>query len=238
MKLIEWLVVVTGITLIIVNGLWSDLFKVDSFTILILFVLSLPFIAQYLRKAKFPGAEFEFKEEINETKKFVQLSVEKAKKDESSGKTKILPFETFELTAVKELLDSDYVLALAALRIEIERKLRLAADFLGLPVKDKLSIFTLIETIKEKNMLSSEQISALRKIFNMCNKAIHGFPISEEEAREIIDLAEELNKTFSLGYSIDFSPNFNYEEQDLTCEWEHCIEWMPPGMMKKGSCCN
>lgn len=227
MKHIEWLIIATGIILIVVHGFWSELFKVDTFTILILFVLSLPFIAQYLRKAKIPGAEFEFKEEISETKKLVQLSVEKAKEDVSSGKTKTLPFETFELSTVRELLDSDHVLALAALRIEIERKLRLVADFLEVPVKDKLSISKLIDVIKEKNMLSSEQITALRKIFNMCNKAIHGFPISEEEAREIIDLAEELNETFSLGYSINFSPNLNYKEQGLICEWEHCIEWMP-----------
>lgn len=61
----------------------------------------------------------------------------------------------------------------------------------------------------------------------MCNKAIHGSLITREEAREIIGLAEELNKTFSVGYSVDFSPNPDYVKHGLICEWEHCIEWMP-----------
>jgi hypothetical protein len=75
--------------------------------------------------------------------------------------------------------------------------------------------------------LSSEQVTALRKIIDMCNKAIHGYDISEDEAREIIHLTEDLNKSFSVGYSIDFSPNENYKKQGLVCEWEHCIEHMP-----------
>ena len=227
MKIVPWLILIIGIALIVVHGFWSDTFKVDSITILILFILSIPFVAQYLRKAKLPGAEFEFKEEIHETQKLVELSIERAKKAESAGEAKFLSFETFKLSSVRELLDADPVLALAALRIEIERKLRSVADFLDVPTRDKLSIPKIIDALRQKELLSFEQISALRKIVNMCNKAIHGFAVSREEAKEIIDLSEELNKTFSIGYSIDFSPNPDYLEHGLICEWEHCIEWMP-----------
>jgi len=227
MKIIQWLIVIIGMILIVVHGFWSSAFKVDGITILILFILSIPFVAQYLRKAKFPGAEFEFKEEIRETQELVKKSVEQAEKAENAGERKILPFETFNLSAVRALLNSDPVLALAALRIEIERKLRSVADFLDLPTRDKLPIPNLIESVSRQEMLSFEQITALRKIVNMCNKAIHGSLISEEEAKEIIDLAEKLNESFSIGYSIDFSPNQDYEKHDLICEWEHCIEWMP-----------
>jgi len=227
MKIIQWLIVIIGIILIVVHGFWSNVFIVDGITILIFFILSIPFVAQYLRKAKFPGAEFEFKEEIRETQKLVKMSVEQAEKAESAGEAKILPFETFNLSVVRGLLDSDPILALAALRIEIEKKLRSAADFLDLSTRDKLSISKLIEGVSRKELLSFEQITALQKIVNMCNKAIHGSLISGEEAKEIIDLAEELNKTFSIGYSIGFSPNLDYEKHGLICEWEHCIEWMP-----------
>ena len=65
MKFMRWLIFITGMMLIVVRGFWSDVFMVDAFTILILFILSIPFIAQYLRKAKFAGAEFEFKDEMN-----------------------------------------------------------------------------------------------------------------------------------------------------------------------------
>jgi hypothetical protein len=227
MKIIQWSLNVIGIGLIISHAFWPNTIKVDGYSILVFFILYIPFIAQYLRKAKLPGAEFEFKDEIQETKKLVKQSVEKAKKDEDAGKAKILPFETFRFFPAKELLNSDPILALAALRIEIEKKLKSAADFFKLPYEEKFSISKTIEALGRKEILSAEQIMALRKIIEMCNKAVHGFSISMEEAKEIIKLAEELNRSFSIGYSIAFTPNPDYERHGLVCEWEHCIEWMP-----------
>jgi hypothetical protein len=223
----HWLILITGIIIILMHGFRPDVFQVDAFAVLILFILSIPIFAPYLKKAKLPGAEFEFKDEIRKTEKLVQLSVEQAEKAESAGEKKILKFETFKLSSVRELLDSDPVLALAALRIEIERKVKLLVDSLSLPIGNGWSISKLIEAVRKQKLLSSEQVTALQKIINMCNKAIHGSLISKTEAREIIDLAEELNRTFSIGYSIDFSPNLDYEKHGLLCEWEHCIEWMP-----------
>ena len=222
----KWLAFLTGVILIIVHGFWSDIFVVDVLTVLILFVISIPFVAQFLRKAKFPGAEFEFKEEIRETEKLVQRSVEEAQRSRSEGK-KFVPFETFKLSSVKELLNSDPVLALAALRIEIERKLRLLANSLDLRVNDNRSLSALTASIRRQELLSSDQVAALQRIISMCNKAVHGYAVSEAEAREIMELAEDLNKTFAVGYSIDLSPNLDYEKYGLLCEWEHCIERSP-----------
>ncbi len=227
MKIMYWVIFAMGTVLIVVHGFWSNTFRVDLISISILFILSIPFVAQFLKKAKFPGAEFEFKEEIRETQKLVELSVEKAKEIESSGKAEVLKFETFKLSGIRELLDSDPVLALAALRIEIERKLKLTANFLHIPIKDKYSISKMLEAFKINEILSSDQINALKKIATMCNEAVHGSLISKEEAAEIVNLAEELNKSFSIGYSIDFSTNANYKQHSLTCEYEHCIELMP-----------
>ncbi len=227
MKSIFWVIFIFGIILIIVHGFFSSVFKVDAFTVLILFILSIPIVAPYLKKAKFPGAEFEFKDEIKETNELVQKSVEQAEKAEDAGEKKILPFETFRLSAVREQLDTDHVLSLAALRIEIEKTLRLATKFLEIPKRNKWSISRIIEVLRKKEVFSSEQISALQKIVNMCNKAIHGFPVSKTDAKKIIDLTEKLNNSFSTGYSIDFSPNEEHEKHGLLCEWEHCIEWLP-----------
>lgn len=223
----HWIILITGILVITIHGFRPDVFQVDALTVLILFILSIPIFAPYLRKAKLLGAEFEFKDEIRETEKLVQLSVEQAEKAEIAGERKILQFETFKLSTARQLLDSDPVLALAALRIEIERKFKLLVDSLGLSIRNEQSMSKLIEAVKKQGLLSSEQVAALQKIVSMCNKAIHGSLISKTEAKDIIDLAEELNRTFSVGYSVDFSPNLDYEKHGLICEWEHCIEWMP-----------
>ncbi len=227
MAIMRWIIFAIGAGLIIVHGFWSNVFKVDLISISILFILSIPFVAQFLRKAKFPGAEFEFKDEIRETQELVELSVEKAKDAEDAGKAKILQFETFKVSSIRELLDSDPVLALAALRIEIERKLKLLADCLEIPNKQRYSISKTLEAIKRKELLSYDQTNALHKIIRMCNEAIHGALISKEEAMEIIDLMEELNRSFSIGYSVNFSANPDYKQHGLACEWEHCIELMP-----------
>ena len=222
MRLYRWIILALGIGLIIVNGFFPDIFKISAFTILVLFILAIPAVAPYLKEAKFPGAKFVFKDEIIKTKTLVQKSVEIAKKQK-----KITPFETFKLSSVREQLEYDYIIALAALRIEIEKKLKIAADFFDIPKKEKRRLSQIIDAMQRIKIMFPEQTSALKKILTMCNKAVHGEPVSKSEANQIIDLADELNKSFSAGYSLDLSPNNDYENQGLFCEWEHCIEWMP-----------
>jgi hypothetical protein len=224
MKNYFWITFIIGIVLIVTHGFFPNTFKIDNYTILILFILSIPYLAQFLKRAKLPGAEFEFKEEIKQTQILVEESIEEASK---TGKKSLLPFETFKLSAARELFNSDHLLALAALRIEIEKTLRLAGDFLNIPVKKKESLSNIIDVLQKEEILFPEQITALKKIVRMCNKAIHGEPISYKEAKRIIDLADNLNKSFSTGYSIKLFPNTDYKKDNLSCEWEHCIELMP-----------
>ena len=229
------LIIITSLVLIIVHGFWNDVFKVDYFTIIILVIMCIPFFSQFLKKAKVAGAEFEFKDEIEDTKKMVKQSIEKSK-SKNNGKSKPLPFETFNMVTAKEIVDSDHILALASLRIEIEKKLRLAAKFFKLS-DNKKTLSEIIDELKQKEILLAEQVYALHKIIDMCNKAIHGYEISKREAKDIVNLAEELNQSFSIGYSISFYPNENFEKQGLLCEWEHCIEFMPlPAKRTNASC--
>jgi hypothetical protein len=229
------LIVITGIALIIIHGFWNDVFRVDYFTVIILVIICIPYFSQFLKRAKVAGAEFEFKDEIESTKKVVKESIEKSK-SRNKGETKPLPFETFNVSTAKEVIDSDHILALASLRIEIEKKLRLAAKFFKLGgTENRLS--ENIDALMCRGILSSEQVSALRKIIDMCNKAVHGYDVSKREAKDIVNLMEELNQSFSIGYSISFCPNENFEKQGLVCEWEHCIEFMPlPSKRTSASC--
>jgi hypothetical protein len=125
MKVMQWIIFIIGITAFVVHGFFPSLFKIDWYSLIVLIILSIPVLAPYLRKAKVPGAEFVFKDEILETKKLVQKSIEQTEKKNQNSPTGInLQFETFKLSAITRLLDSDPTLALAALRIEIERRIR------------------------------------------------------------------------------------------------------------------
>ena len=103
------------------------------------------------------------------------------------------------LDNARKLLDSDPVLALAALRIEIEKSLKTIAKKLDLPSREKQSITAIIINLKSKEIFSHEQVLILRKIIQMCNKAIHGAVISRGEAKEIISLTEKFYRTLEKG---------------------------------------
>jgi hypothetical protein len=228
-KYLEYLLIFFGLCLIVIHGLFPNQFVIDGFSILIFVIISIPVLADFLKKAKIIGAEFEFKDAITATEKLVDLSVKNAAIESKKTDKCLHPpqFEVFDIIPIKELIESDRVLALAALRIEIEKKLRLAANQLGFPQGNAKSTFNFFQFLMKRGSFHTEQIEAIKQILQMCNKAIHGFEVSQEEAEIIIELAEKLNKSFPVGYSINFNPNIDYEKQGFFCEWEHCIEQFP-----------
>ena len=221
----QWIVFGVGLFLIAANGLWQDKFNVDITSIIILFILSIPFVAKYLRKAKIGGTEFEFKDEILETEKLVNKSIDIVSKD-SKG-VSFMHFETFQLKQPRALLNTDPVLSLAALRIEIEKKLRAFAETSKVKYIRKDSLLMIIRKLHRENIIFDEQKESFMKIVDMCNKSIHGYEVSKDDAKNIIELSEKLNRSFAIGYSVDMTPNSHYEKNGLFCEWEHCIENMP-----------
>ncbi len=234
MKVYQCMVGILGVVLMFIQMVWN---KVDSTILILYFLLTIPVIAQYLSKAKIPGAEFEFKKDISKTEELVKISIDKANEEAVYDIDESKYYNVFELSMTKELLKSDPVLAIASLRIEIEKKLKSTIKFLNLNVKDNASLNLVIEELLNKGILNNEQVSALKIIIKMCNKVIHGYSISREDAERIVKLTDELNNTFSIGYSIDFMPNKNYKEQNLLCEWEHCIEHMGFTDQSKGISC-
>jgi hypothetical protein len=189
MKIIHYLHWLVGIILIFLHGFSPDQFIIDNFIILIYFISSIPFIAQFLKEVNILGANFKFQEEIREVGKLINLSGTAKVKTEVKASLNVVKSKA--LDNARKLLDSDPVLALAALRIEIEKKLKTIAKKLDLPIKEKQSITAIIANLKSKEIFTHEQVLILRKIIQMCNKAIHGALISKGEAKEIISLTEK-----------------------------------------------
>lgn len=228
MKIMQWTAFFFIVIILIVRGIWPDFFVLDRFSIGLLFLLSIPLLAPYLKKAKWFGAEFVFKDEIRKLDVMVQKSEQQAKEAKEKGKAPIGIFETFSTQNSLNLIDSDPNLSLAALRIEIERVLTKALNKLfGIHKDRKVGNRFYISKLLEEEVISDEQGKALNAIVDICNKAVHGAQVSKEEARDIIFLTERLNKSFSVGYSINFDANKDYKQQSLLCEWEHCIEHLP-----------
>lgn len=222
----QWLAFIVIILIVFVHGFWPAAFLLDKFSMGLLFLLAIPLLSPFLKKAKWFGAEFNFKEDIKRATKLVEKSEARAKEiSVKQGKT-VSEFKTFRTETARQLLSSDPNLALAALRIEIERVITAAATKVDADYRPR-SLRDSINTLSQSLLFSEEQQEALQTICSSANKAVHGADVSRAEAEEIIGLAERLDSSFSLGYSINFQPNKDYAKQGLTCAWEHCIELSP-----------
>ena len=199
MRIIHYLHWLIGIILIFLHGFFPNQFNIDNSILLIYFISSIPFIAQFLKEANLLGAKFIFKEEIRKTGKLINVSGTSRIKTNVSGSLTVVKSKELDLDNVKKLLDSDPALALAALRIEIEKNLKSIAGKLDLPMKEKRSITEIIVNLKRKEIFSHGQVLVLRNIIQMCNKAIHGVSISKGEAKEIVSLTEKFYRTLEKG---------------------------------------
>jgi len=133
------------------------------------------------------------------------------------------------------MADYDPNVALAGLRIELERAVRRTFAVLY-PEDDARSLTKMIRTLQERNRIDAEQADLALAIIRVGNRAAHGQIITPDEAREVFEWADTLNSSFGVGYSLNFAPNLDFEEQGLVCEFEHCIENMPLRRESEDAC--
>jgi hypothetical protein len=129
------------------------------------------------------------------------------------------------------LLEEDPILAVAGLGIEMERALwgtakRLAKERDEKPRFGK-SLRSAIEYLQRTHVVDKNQAVLLKQLVELRDLAVHGREIGKDDAKRFFSIVEELNDSVSLGFSPDFAPNERWEEQGLTCKYEHCIEHMP-----------
>jgi hypothetical protein len=66
----------------------------------------------------------------------------------------------------------------------------------------------LLQRLLDHGAITREQAELSRKILSICNKAIHGQPVSEQEAQEVIDAAAVLARYFLSWLSWGFDDNW------------------------------
>ncbi|WP_156652627.1 hypothetical protein [Methylobacterium sp. Leaf86] len=91
------------------------------------------------------------------------------------------------------LISQDPVLALAKLRIDLEREVRRAASENGMNLdSQKISLRTLIGVLSSKKVIDTRIVTALEDIIKVCNSAIHGAGVTAEIASNITDIGTDL----------------------------------------------
>jgi len=183
---ISWIVFSMTLALLVCHVVGWTQITVDSTTLLLLALLLVsPFIEQ-LRKIKVG----EFEAEI------APSEVEKVKSEVSKrlGPGEIQEPITSEVRSVGEdlldLLDKDHILALAKLRIELERaltRLYLSATRTARQ-RRQVGLNRLVSELVRSGILPTQLSEPLREVISLCNRAVHGEYVRPVDARSIVDI--------------------------------------------------
>jgi hypothetical protein len=91
------------------------------------------------------------------------------------------------------LMNQDPALALAKLRIDLERELRrIAYEHLNLTGHRVGTMVRLIGLLEKADVIDAVVVNTLREILPACNLAIHGGSITPDVAMSVLDVGEDL----------------------------------------------
>lgn len=108
----------------------------------------------------------------------------------------------------RSMAETDPVLALAGLRIDLETMMRNVAIGFKLQSSPSGPIPRLLARLRETGAITPDQMHLAQKIFSVCNQAIHGRFVSREEAEEVIKAAEVLFREYLAWLSWGFDDNW------------------------------
>ncbi len=100
--------------------------------------------------------------------------------------------EAVAFTSPRELLKADKALALASLRMELERALRDVAARHELPEREIITVSRLVDLLIERQVLPPFLSEAIREIHRASNQAVHGYETSDTVASEIVENGEQI----------------------------------------------
>jgi len=187
-----WITFIIAIILLISHVLSFQKIVVDNtaITLLIIILLS-PFISA-IKKIKFGDFEAEIHpKEVQKIQKEVDTQMEELSPTELKAMHESAVFEK-----IVDLTNDDPVLALAKLRIEIEKivtKLHALID-LESQMDQHYPLSKMILDLKKNEFLSPKIFSPLREVVTICNRAIHGEDIRKEDAMTIVKTGLNLIK--------------------------------------------
>lgn len=185
-----------------------------------------------IKSAKLPGGvSFDLNEKILEVEALsneVQETVT-AKQEEHKGKPTIPLTEAntrliqlglrpspsgMDMNYYLNIARQDPNLALAGLRIDIDILVRNLAKGIGVLVDERHSLTVhLLKKLLEAGHIYKNQYELAVKVLSVCNQAIHGSPITLEQAQAVIISAEALVDDYiawmSWGFDDNWQPQHN-----------------------------
>jgi len=163
--------------------------KVDNTSIILLLVIFLsPFISA-ITKIKY--GDFEAEIDPNEVQKIKrEVSAQAANSNEPAQNSEI----EATIDSISALVESDPILALAKLRIELEKALNRLFRMTHKEDKSKrlVSPMQLIHVLSSEEILPKDIARTTREVMSICNRAIHGEDIRKQDAESVVESGASL----------------------------------------------
>ncbi len=160
--------------------------NVDLTTTILIIIAALPWLAELIDTAELPGGwKFKFRSTLRETTRKAEeigLAAPTLTKSEENR-------YSFELVGLE-----DPNLALAGLRIEIERRLRSIAESNGVSAQ-MMGLGGLLNALSRQRLLDEQERGIIADLTGLLNGAVHGGKVDNQSASWALDLGKKILKT-------------------------------------------
>lgn len=205
-----WITSSISLILLVCNTFSLAEVKVDTTTLVLLIILLISPFASNLKKIKFGDFEAEITpNEVRKVKEEAEVTL--SEKDEAMN----LPELDKIISNIKILVKQDAVIALAKLRIELEMSIARLCKLVMIKQPSGKRAFTLSMMIREltlREVLPKDISAPLNQVIYLCNRAIHGEDIRQQDAETVVDIGvSSLSKISSLIQDLVVKPHETLE---------------------------
>lgn len=185
-KILKQIVTFFALLLALVHLIWPSL-GIDFITVVLLAAAIIPWLAPLFKSLEFPGGwkvEFQDLQKASDKADAIGLL---SPVNEEAGKE-----QQYSFMIVSE---QDPNLALAGLRIELEKKLNTLAISFGHEIKSR-GIGGILREVLDKQLINKEEYSILTDMIGLLNQAAHGAQVDKRAAEWAISVGPRLLETF------------------------------------------
>jgi hypothetical protein len=180
---LSWLITIGALLFAVVHIVWPRL-AIDAVTITLLVIAIAPWLLPFLTALEFPGG---WKITFRQIEKLEARAAEAGLLDPAPSRLE--PRFEFE-----RLIDTDPNLALAGLRIELEKRLVKLAEKHDIKVRGG-GIRPLLDALRNQRVLTDAASIVLGTLATILNAAVHGATVTRYETEFAIGVGHRILKT-------------------------------------------
>ena len=170
-----------ALLLALAHIIWPQL-AIDAVALALIVIAILPWLAPLVKSLELPGG---WKVEFQDLQKA-------ASRAETAGLLAAEPSQQEAAFSFQSIASRDPNLALAGLRIEIEKRLSQLADIHALNSRRPMGVGQALRALAQAEVLTNEERSILSDMVNMLNSAVHGAVVDSRAAAWAIDVGPRL----------------------------------------------